>query len=224
MLPASRRPRRLPSVISPIATIAISTRTRVERGDRGRDLLHGRRRRHGDGQHVVDEQRRGGDQRRDPAEVRLGHRVRPAAGRIGDADLAVAEGDDPEQDRDRDADLDREAERRAADAREQEREDDLLGRVGGRRDRVRAEDRERLLLRQALADLLLVGERPSEEDVLEPRVDAAHASSSGRWPRPSPSAGRGPCSGSRASGGARRGRACRPACARRWAGGRRSSA
>ena len=43
--------------------------------------------------------------------------VRAAAGRVGDADLAVADGDDREQDRDRDADLERRR-RSAADAAE----------------------------------------------------------------------------------------------------------
>ena len=47
------------------------------------------------------------------------------------------------------------AERERGDAAEDQDPQDLLGRVGRRADRVRAEDREGLLLRQALADLLL---------------------------------------------------------------------
>ena len=52
---------------------------------------------------------------------------------------------------------------RAADAAEDQDAQDLLGRVGRRADRVRAEDRQRLLLGQALAELLLARERPAEE-------------------------------------------------------------
>ena len=87
--------------------------------------------------------------------------VRAAARRIGAADLAVADRDDGEEDRDRDRDLDREGECR--EAGEDQDVDDLVARIGGGRDRVRAEDRERELLGEALADLLLLGERAAED-------------------------------------------------------------
>ena len=46
-------------------------------------------------------------------------------------------------------------------------EEDLLGRVGRRRDRVRREDGERDQLRDALVLLLRAGERPAHEDALD---------------------------------------------------------
>ncbi len=46
---------------------------------------------------------------------------------------------------------------------EDEDAQDLLGRIGRRADRVRAEDRQRLLLRQPLADLVLARQRPAEQ-------------------------------------------------------------
>ena len=63
----------------------------VQRRDGRGDLLHGGRRGYRDGQRVVDEQRGGRDQRGEPPEVRLRHRVRAAAGGVRVADLAVAE-------------------------------------------------------------------------------------------------------------------------------------
>src|SRR5262249_30733225 len=76
---------------------------------------------------------------------------------------------------DRNSDGDREVERIERGAREDEREDDLLRRVGARRDGVGAEDRERLLLRQAFADLLLGGKRPADRDALDAGSQPAHA-------------------------------------------------
>ena len=120
----------------------------------------------GDGHDVVDQERRGGDQPEDGRQVRLGHDVRAAAVRIRAADLAVGDRDDREEERDRDRDLDREEQRTGP--REDQDPEDLLGRVRRRRDRVRAEDRERLLLRQALFQLVLVRQRPTEDDGPEP--------------------------------------------------------
>ena len=75
------------------------------------DLLDRGRGRHRHGQDVVDEQRRARDERRQPPEVLLRHRVGAAAIGIGVADLAVAGGDDREQDRDRDRDLEAQEQR-----------------------------------------------------------------------------------------------------------------
>ena len=62
---------------------------------------------------------------------------------------------------DRDRDLDRQEHRRGA-ADDQDAQD-LLGRVGRRRDRVRTEDGERLLLVEALVDVGLARQRSSED-------------------------------------------------------------
>ena len=97
-----------------------------------------------------------------------GDRVGPAAVRERVADLAVGDGDHGQQERDRDRDLDREQQR--AGAGEDEHPEDLLRRVGRRRDRVGAEDRQREALRQAFADLLVGRERAAEH----PRLGAAH--------------------------------------------------
>ena len=125
-----------------------------------------------------------------PPDVPARHRVRATAGRVGDADLAVADGDDDEQDADRDADLEPVGQRR--DAAEDQDPQDLLGRVGGRADGVRAEDGQRLLLRQPLAELLLAGQRAAEETAADATrtpcpsgvVGALAASLAVSWPVP----------------------------------------
>ena len=221
MLPASRRPRRLPIVIRPIALDPDEHAPVEERREGRRDLLDRGRGRHRDRQHVVDEQRRGRDQRDRPPDVPPGHRVRAAAGRVGDADLAVADRDDDQQAADQDADLEPVGQR--DDAAEDQDAQDLLGRVGRRADGVRAEDRQRLLLRQPLAELLLAGERAPEEEPADRRERLARRPSSGRWPPPWRSAGPCRCSGSTARAAAPAGRAGRQACGPAVASVRRSS-
>ena len=177
-------------MIRAIAATPSSTRRSRRAGNGRGDLLDRRRGRDRDRHHVVDQQRGRRDQRRLPAEVPLRDRVGAAAGRVGEADLAVAEGDRDQQDRDRAADPD--AERQGGDAAEDQDAEDLLGRVGRRADRVGAEDRQRLLLRQALPDLLLARERPAEEQRLRrasrpdpPRVGGTNAASFAvSWPGP----------------------------------------
>ena len=100
----------------------------------------------------------------------------------------------------------------AADAAEDQDAQDLLGRVGRGADRVRAEDRQRLLLRQPLAELLLAGAAGGRRGRRGPARTPAPVASSGRWRPPWRSAGPGRCSGSTARAGARPGRAGRPAC------------
>ena len=158
--------------------------------ERRRDLLHGGRGRHRDGQHVVDEQGRGRDERDGAPDVPAGDRVRAATGRVGDADLAVADRDDRQQEADRDAHLEAVGERR--DAAEDQDAQDLLGRVRRRADRVRAEDRERLLLRQPLAEFVLRCERAADEQAPDRGhpdcpvrvVGALAASLAVSWPGP----------------------------------------
>ena len=86
--------------------------------------------------------------------------------------------------------LDRHGEREGGqrDAGEDERADDLLGRVGARADGVRAEDGQRLGLGQALADLLARWQRAPDEDAAGPSASARPPASSARWPPPWPSA------------------------------------
>ena len=186
---------------------------RVElRRDRDQ-LLHGGRRGHRHRHHVVDQERRGRDEAEERRELLAGDGVRAAAVGERPADLAVRDRDDGEHDGDRRRHLDRgdEGER----AGDDEDPQDLLGRIGGRRDRVGAEDREREPLRQPLADLLLGGQGAADEPRLraaEARVRAA-VRGSGRLAASRP-AGWGRCSGSRPRAAARRGRADRPACGR----------
>ena len=138
----------------------------IEQRREGRDdLLDRRRGRHRDRQDVVDEQRRGRDERDPLADVPAGDRVRAATGRVGDADLAVADRDHDQQAADQDADLEPVGE--GDDAAEDQDPQDLFGGVGRRRDGVRAEDRQRLLLRQALAELVLARERAPEQEPAE---------------------------------------------------------
>ena len=196
MLPASRRPRRFPMVIR-VDRADPDEHAPIEQRREGRDdLLDRRRGRHRDRQDVVDEQRRGRDERDRLADVPAGDRVRAATGRVGDADLAVADRDHDQQAADQDADL--EPVGQGDDAAEDQDAQDLLGRVGRRRDGVRAEDRQRLLLRQPLAELVLARERAPEQERRGPRRRPCRSSSSGRWRPPWRSAGPCRCSGSRA--------------------------
>ena len=125
---------------------------------------------HRDGEDVVDEQGRAGDQRRDRAEVLLGDDVGAAAARVGEDRLAVAGDDDRQQDGDDQRDRHQVVERRHADAGlHGEHQDDLLGGVGGGGDRVAGEDRQRDLLGDALVVLVGRGDRLADEDPLDDR-------------------------------------------------------
>ena len=223
MLPASRRPRRFPTVIRPMAPTPMTARQSSRPGKGRCDLLHRRRRRHRDRQDVVDEQRRGRDERDRPADVPARDGVRAAAGRVGDADLAVADGATIASRRaDRDADLQAVGERDHA-AEDQDTEDLLCGIRRGA-DRVGAEDGQRLLLGQPLAQLVLRGQRPADEQrpdgcrrtCRSGVVGALAASLAVSWP--------GPCSGSTARADARGGRDGHPACGPGAAAGHRSLA
>ena len=177
-------PRRLASVINTISTIpsehamvreALELRDRDDRRDAGRD-------RHRDGEDVVDEQRRAGDQRRVLAEVLAAHDVAAAAARVGEDRLAVRERDDREQDRDRDRDRDQRVEpEREARRAERGDEEDLLGRVRRRRDRVGGEDRERDGLRDALVLLLGRRQRPTDQEPFDNGHQAGSCSPRWMW-------------------------------------------
>src|SRR3546814_12149939 len=63
---------------------------------------------HGDGHHVVDQERRCRDERDGPPDVPAGDGVRAATAGVGDADLPVADGDRYQQHGDGDGDLETE--------------------------------------------------------------------------------------------------------------------
>ena len=138
----------------------------VDLGHDRLDLLDRRRGRHRHGHDVVDEQRGRGHQAEQLGQVLAGDDIRPAAARVGPADLAIGHRHDRQQDGDRDGHADRVGEC-AGPGHDQDLED-LLGRIGRRRDRVGAEDRQRLPLGKPLADLLLAGEGPAEDDAADP--------------------------------------------------------
>ena len=186
------------------------------------ELLDRRGRRDRHRHDVVDEQGGRRDEAEQRGEVLARDRVRAAAVGIGPADLAVGQRDDRQQERDPERDLDRVGQRTGRRGDDEDPQD-LLGRVGRRRDRVRAEDRQRLDLGEALADLLLARQGTSEDDRLGPGRGPARAGSSGRRPPPWRRAGRVRCSGSTGSAGARPGPGGRRAFGRRAVGDRRSS-
>ena len=170
-------------------------------------------RRHRDGHDVVDEQRGRRDQPEDRRQVGPRDDVRATAVRVGAADLAVG------QRRPRPAAArwrSRPRSTGACAARPAEDQDpqDLLGRVGRRRDRVRAEDRERLLLVEPLVDVHVAGQRATEDDATERGPRPGRAASAGSRPPRARPAGPVRCSGSTGRGVARRGPAGRRACDR----------
>ena len=78
IVPDSRRPRRLASMISTTAAIVIGTVYGSQSGHHRRQRRHARRDRHRDGQHVVDQQRARRGQPRQHAQVVAGHDVAAA--------------------------------------------------------------------------------------------------------------------------------------------------
>ena len=168
MLPASRRPRRLADGDEADRDDADQDPLVVQERERRDDLLDSGRRRDRHGHDVVDHQRRRGDQADRPTDVLPRDRVRAAARRVGDADLAVRDRHGDEQDRDRDADLD--AERQGGGAAQDQDAQDLLGRVGRRADRVGAEDRQRLRL--ATVARRARPRWPAADRRRSPRIDA----------------------------------------------------
>ena len=99
MLPDSRMPRRLSIVTSTMKPMPSADPVRLQlregrdqRGHAGGDADR-------DGQDVADQQRRAGGQRRQLAEVVLGHDVAAAAVRVGLDRLPVGDADDDQQQR-----------------------------------------------------------------------------------------------------------------------------
>ena len=109
----------------------------IEHGERGVEGLDAGRHADGRVQHVVDDQRRGGDQAGLGAQVRLGHGVRAAAVGKRRDHLAVGHHEHGEQDDDRAGDRQRVVQGGGA-GRDQDDEDGL-GAVGDRGERVEGE-------------------------------------------------------------------------------------
>ena len=139
----------------------------------GRGVLHARRDRHRDGEHVVDEQRARHGEPRLGSEVDGRNLVVAATRGVGVHVLAVRRDHDDhdEHDRDRDAPAVGGDERPAG---ETEHEHDLVGRVGHRRERVAREDREREPLGQKGLPELVAAHRATEEEALEQRTGTWH--------------------------------------------------
>ncbi|MFT3853954.1 MAG: hypothetical protein QM733_14605 [Ilumatobacteraceae bacterium] len=149
---------------------------RVE-ADRGADRQHATGDADGDGEDVVDEQRRAGDERRDRPEVLLGDDVAAATARVGEDRLAVAGDDDHQQDTDDDGDRHELGERRQADpGLADEHDEDLVGRVCRRRDRVAGEHRQGDLLGDPLVALVGRRDRLADEDTFDDRHTPGDAS------------------------------------------------
>ena len=117
---------------------------RIESLDAGRHA-------HGHGQHVVGEERSGGDEAGQHAQVGVGHDVAAAAVGIGPDRLAIAEGDDDQQGDDDDGQPEDVLEAVLAGADQDEHHG--AGRVGDGGHHVRREDRQGLPLGQALGQL-----------------------------------------------------------------------
>ena len=208
MFPDSRRPRRLATVISVIETNAISIRkcrAPAPSSRSGRWPTPSTRRRSSRSRSAARRPRRGQDR----AEVGFG----PRRTRRRHSDRRGTPGGTTGHDRQQDARSrsrpGRQEHRRGA-AHEQDAQD-LLGRVGGRRDRIRAEDRECLLLRQALLDLGFARQRSPEHDGANSRECPAGRVRAARRPRARP-AGPVPCTGRTGRAGVRPGRAGPRAC------------
>ena len=166
MFPDSRRPRRLPTVIRAITPTPTGSRHRSRPGRSRSARSIADEVEHGDRHHVVDEQRAGGDEAEQRRELLARDGVGAAAARervarpggseiattASRTEIAIATGID------RSSAGRRRAPGPAGSPRSRRR----------RRDRVGAEDRQRLLLRQPLVDVLVVRERPADQPRLDP--------------------------------------------------------
>ena len=152
----------------------------------------------------------GRDEAEDRRQVGPRDDVRAAAVRIGPADLAIGQGHDGQQERDGDRDLDRQQHRRGP--TEDQDAQDLLGRVGRRRDRVGTEDRERLLLVEPLLDVRFAGQRTTEHDPARAGDGATERRARVRGGLAGDQLARARRSGRTGRGAARRGRVDRRPC------------
>jgi hypothetical protein len=136
---------------------------REQRGDRRDERAHARRDAHRDVEHVVERERRPGEERGVGAEVLLGDGVRAAAARVCVDGLTVGEVDDA-QDAD-DERADRPDVREARGAEGDEQRERRLGPVRGRGERVEPQHRDARERADLLVLRFFVREGPTEQPV-----------------------------------------------------------
>ena len=146
-MPDSLTPRRFITASSTTNPSEMRDRVRRQRREGRDDVGDAGGHRDRDGQHVVDQQGAGRDQRGVAAEVGPADRVRAAAVRVGVAGLPVG-GDDHDEQHDDGSGHPRGQVQQRQRRRGSSTEQDLLGRVRVGRQRVAAEDRQRQLLGQ----------------------------------------------------------------------------
>ena len=185
----------------------------VERRDRRRDRVDPRGGAHGHREDVVDQECRSGDEARIPAQVLSRHDVGPAAVGVGEDRLPEGRHHDRDQGGDRERDGKGRAQRRGAGGHQNQ--EDGLGGVRHRRQRVRREDRQARHAAQALVLVEAGRDRAPDEDPLE-ALDGHRARRAGlrpERPRSPPVAGHAAGFRTARAGPVRRG--CRSACTRR---------
>ncbi len=138
---------------------------RLQRGHGRRQGQHARHDAHRHGEHVVNQQRRGGHEAGVRAQVLAGHDVGPAAVRVGVDGLPVGEDDDGQQGGDGHRDGDDQVGRRQRGGHQDGQRG--LGGVGHGREGVRGEDRQGQHLRQQLLLQALDRDRAAEQGALE---------------------------------------------------------
>jgi hypothetical protein len=140
-------------------------RVRLQRGRRRHERAGARRDPHGDDEHVVQHQRRGGEQARIQPEVLTRHGVRAAARRVRGDRLQVRDVHDRQQRDDRDADRDDEGDARHAERDEQRHR--RFGTVRRGAQRVEAEHRHGRQPSDLLLAFFVGRERPAEQQIGE---------------------------------------------------------
>ncbi len=157
---------------------------RVQRRDRGRDVVHAGGHRHRDGEHVVGQQRAGREQPERPAQVLPRHLVGAAAARVLVHGLPVGGDDHRQQDHDPQGNGCGEVQQ--GDPTEAQHQQDLLGGVRHGRERVGGEDRQRDPLGQQLLRRPMAGVRTADQQPLGHRPEPRHDPTVGRYRFPVP--------------------------------------
>ena len=144
----------------------------IDERDRRRRVLDARRDRHRDREDVVDEQRARDGQTGEGADVGVGHLVVATTGGIGVDVLPIGHDDDEHHDGDGQADLPREGVGRQSGDREGD--EDFVGRVGDRRQRVARKHRQGDLLRQQGLAEAVAAHGPTQDDALDDAPARTH--------------------------------------------------